>query len=95
MFIIAGLGNPGAQYAGTRHNMGFDVIDRLVDQYRVPQDGVKFHALTGRTRIGSGTVLLMKPLTYMNLGSGRREAPAGRTDYGISSNSWGRMPLSA
>ena len=40
MFIIAGLGNPGAQYAGTRHNMGFDVIDRLVDQYRVPQDGV-------------------------------------------------------
>ncbi len=77
MFIIAGLGNPGAQYAGTRHNMGFDVIDRLVDQYRVPQDGVQFHALTGRTRIGSGTVLLMKPLTYMNL-SGRavREAVA-------------------
>ncbi len=67
MYLIAGLGNPGMKYAGTRHNMGFDVIDRLVDMYRVPQAGVKFHAMTGSFLLGGEKVMLMKPLTYMNL----------------------------
>ena len=44
MFLICGLGNPGREYHKTRHNMGFDVIDRLVDTYRIPQSGTKFHA---------------------------------------------------
>ena len=67
MYLIAGLGNPGPKYEKTRHNMGFDVIDRLVEEYRIPQGGTKFHALTGSGIIGTEKVLLMKPLTYMNL----------------------------
>ena len=67
VFVIAGLGNPGPKYEKTRHNMGFDVIDRLVTEYRIPQGGSRFHAMTGSGLIGSSKVLLMKPLTYMNL----------------------------
>lgn len=75
MYIIAGLGNPGRQYDGTRHNMGFDVADRLIDAYRIPQSGQKFHSLCGTGMIGSEKVLIMKPLTYMNLsGNAIREA---------------------
>jgi PTH1 family peptidyl-tRNA hydrolase len=47
--------------------MGFDVIDRLVDTYRIPQSGTKFHAMVGSGVIEGQKVLLMKPLTYMNL----------------------------
>jgi PTH1 family peptidyl-tRNA hydrolase len=66
-YLIVGLGNPGQQYAGTRHNVGFDVIDRLIDEYGI--DGpTKFgKSLTGKGRIGDHRVILMKPLTYMNL----------------------------
>ena len=67
MFLICGLGNPGREYHKTRHNMGFDVIDRLVDTYRIPQSGTKFHAMVGSGVIEGQKVLLMKPLTYMNL----------------------------
>ncbi len=75
MHIIAGLGNPGTKYEKTRHNMGFDVIDRLIEEYRIPYGGVKFHAMTGTGMIGGGKVLLMKPMTYMNLsGNAVREA---------------------
>ena len=70
MFIIAGLGNPGRQYEGTRHNMGFDVIDELIDRSRIPSAGVKFHALYGKGVIGGQQVILMKPLSYMNLSGG-------------------------
>ena len=41
MYLIVGLGNPGRQYEATRHNMGFDVIDKLVEEYNVPQSGVR------------------------------------------------------
>lgn len=75
MHIIVGLGNPGSKYHKTRHNMGFDVIDSLVTEYRVPQSGVKFQAMVGSGIIGGEKVLLMKPLTYMNLsGNAVREA---------------------
>ena len=67
MYIIVGLGNPGRKYEGTRHNMGFDVIDRLVETYRIPEGGTKFHSLYGTGVIEGQKVLLMKPLTYMNL----------------------------
>ena len=67
MYLIVGLGNPGRQYEATRHNMGFDVIDKLVEEYQVPQAGVKFNAMYGKGRIGGQPVILMKPLSYMNL----------------------------
>ena len=70
MYLIVGLGNPGRQYEATRHNMGFDVVDRLVEEYRIPQGGVKFNAMYGKGIIGGQQALLMKPLSYMNLSGG-------------------------
>ena len=70
MYLIVGLGNPGRQYEATRHNMGFDVIDKLVEEYQVPQAGVKCNAMYGKGRIGGQPVILMKPLSYMNLSGG-------------------------
>ena len=70
MYLIVGLGNPGRQYEATRHNMGFDVIDKLVEEYRIPQGGVKFNAMYGKGIIGGQQALLMKPLSYMNLSGG-------------------------
>ena len=70
MYLIVGLGNPGIQYEATRHNMGFDVIDKLVEEYRIPQGGVKFNAMYGKGIIGGQQALLMKPLSYMNLSGG-------------------------
>ena len=67
MFIIAGLGNPTLQYEGTRHNVGFDVIDMLADRYNISVDGRKGRALIGKGMIGGQKVLLVKPLTFMNL----------------------------
>lgn len=67
MYIIVGLGNPGRKYEGTRHNMGFDVIDRLVYKNNIPCSGSKFHSVYGTGMIGSEKVILAKPLTYMNL----------------------------
>ena len=67
MFIIAGLGNPDRQYEGTRHNVGFDVIDRLSDKYNIPVDARKHRALVGKGVIEEQKVILAKPQTYMNL----------------------------
>jgi PTH1 family peptidyl-tRNA hydrolase len=68
--LIVGLGNPGAEYERTRHNVGFDVIDRLARRYADPAAGAakaRFSGLTLEGQIGSEKVLLLKPLTYMNL----------------------------
>lgn len=65
-FIIAGLGNPGAQYEKTRHNVGFVAIDYIADKLGVRIDRAKFHALTTEAIIGEVRVLLMKPQTFMN-----------------------------
>lgn len=67
MFIIAGLGNPDRQYEGTRHNAGFDVIDRLADKYNIAVDVKKHRALIGKGVIGGQKAILAKPQTYMNL----------------------------
>ena len=67
MYIIVGLGNPGRKYEGTRHNMGFDVIDRLVYKNNIPCSVSKFHSVYGTGMIGTEKVILAKPLTYMNL----------------------------
>ena len=67
MYIIAGLGNPEAKYAGTRHNTGFDVIDELSRKYGIKVNKRKHKALYGKGKIEGTDVLLVKPLTYMNL----------------------------
>ena len=67
MFLIAGLGNPGRQYQKTRHNMGFDTIDELIDRHRIPQGGIAHKAMYGKGMIAGEKVLAVKPLTYMNL----------------------------
>ena len=63
-------GKSRKQYEATRHNMGFDTVDRLVEDYNVPQCGVKFNAMYGKTMIGGEKVILMKPLSFMNLSGG-------------------------
>jgi PTH1 family peptidyl-tRNA hydrolase len=67
LYVIAGLGNPGSKYDGTRHNAGFDVIDVLVDKYRL-YDAERFgKCMMAKGRIEGKRVILMKPMTYMNL----------------------------
>lgn len=67
MYIIAGLGNPGRQYANTRHNVGFMALDLLGQRHNIgyPEDGHK--SMFGKGHIGTEKVVLVKPLTYMNL----------------------------
>lgn len=65
-WIIAGLGNPGAQYGRTRHNAGFLTVDALAASHSVRIDRLKFHALVGEGTIGKDRVLFMKPQTMMN-----------------------------
>lgn len=67
MYIIMGLGNPGKQYAHTRHNVGFDTIDILADKYNISVDIKKHKALCGKGMIGGQKVVLAKPQTFMNL----------------------------
>ena len=64
--IIAGLGNPGSEYAKTRHNAGFMAIDALAARLGVSVDRARFHALVGEATLGTTRVLLMKPTTFMN-----------------------------
>ena len=66
-WLIVGLGNMGEQYEGTRHNVGFDVIDEIADQLDIPVQRLKYKALTNTALLGGEKVLLMKPVTYMNL----------------------------
>ena len=67
MYIIAGLGNPDRKYAGTRHNIGFDVITYLSDKYNIELSKNGFKSKLGQGFIEGEKVLLMKPQTYMNL----------------------------
>lgn len=67
MYLIAGLGNPTSQYEHTRHNVGFDALDVIAEKYHISIDSVKFHALYGTGFINGEKVILIKPLTYMNL----------------------------
>lgn len=67
MYIIVGLGNPTKEYEGTRHNVGFEVIDRLADKYSISVDAKKHRAYIGKGMIAGQKVILVKPQTYMNL----------------------------
>ena len=65
--MVAGLGNPGEQYAATPHNLGFLVVDRLAARHSIRVTRKECQALVGQGNIGGKTVLLAKPQTFMNL----------------------------
>ena len=67
MRVIIGLGNPEREYKGTRHNMGFDVVNYLAKEYEIEMTRTKFNALYGMGTIDTEKVILVKPQTYMNL----------------------------
>lgn len=67
MFLVAGLGNPGRDYAGTRHNIGFRVLDMLSSRLDTTITKPLFKSYTGRAVLSGKTVILAKPQTYMNL----------------------------
>ncbi len=74
MKMIIGLGNPGSKYRLTRHNIGFMLVEELARRHGVSKEQSKYDALIGHTVIGQEKVLLVKPLTYMNL-SGQAVRP--------------------
>ncbi len=67
LYLIVGLGNPGSKYEGTRHNVGFEVADRLIDDLKIDGPTRFGKSLTGKGRLGDKRIIVMKPLTYMNL----------------------------
>lgn len=67
MFLIAGLGNPTEKYDKTRHNAGFETVDILASRLGIKMKKTVFNALAGKGMIGAEKVLLVKPLTFMNL----------------------------
>jgi PTH1 family peptidyl-tRNA hydrolase len=75
--LVVGLGNPGPKYLGTRHNVGFELIDRLAEGARVDGFSRKFEGLLAEAEIDFRRVLLLKPDTFMNL-SGRSVGQAVR-----------------
>lgn len=67
MYLIVGLGNPEADYARTRHNMGVDVVNEIADKYKIAISREKFNGLYGSGEIEGEKVILLKPQTFMNL----------------------------
>ncbi len=65
-WLVVGLGNPGAQYSATRHNIGFRVIDRIAEEFAIDIGRQKFDVLFGRGRVEAVEVVLAKPLAFMN-----------------------------
>jgi peptidyl-tRNA hydrolase, PTH1 family len=75
--LVAGLGNPGRQYQNTRHNVGFRVIDLLAQRHRIDVSSTEKRAFVGYGRVEETSVLLAKPITFMNL-SGECIAPLAK-----------------
>lgn len=67
MYLIVGLGNPEPEYSKTRHNMGFDVINKIAQKYEIDITRTKFNGLYGSGTIEGEKVVLLKPQTFMNL----------------------------
>ena len=76
-WLVVGLGNPGAEYRGTRHNVGFAVVELLADRHRIKLDRGRNRAIVGTGEIEGHNVALVKPTTYMNL-SGQAVGPLAR-----------------
>lgn len=66
-WLIAGLGNPETKYDGSRHNAGFAALDYLSDKWNIPLNKTKFQGMWGQGDVDGRRVVLLKPLTYMNL----------------------------
>ncbi|GLT46917.1 hypothetical protein SLA2020_206440 [Shorea laevis] len=66
-WLIVGLGNPGKKYQGTRHNVGFQMVDAIAEAEGIPISSVNFKALFGKGFIGNVPVMLAKPQTFVNL----------------------------
>lgn len=77
MKLVVGIGNPGAAYTGTRHNVGFDVVDELAARAGIGMNAERFHAWFGTGERAGERVVLMKPTTFMNR-SGQAVVAAGR-----------------
>ena len=67
MYLIVGLGNPEKKYDGTRHNVGFEAIDVLSKHYGIEVNHKEHKGLVGKGMINGHKVILVKPMTYMNL----------------------------
>lgn len=78
MHLIVGLGNPDKKYEKTKHNVGFDALDELIDAYQIPSSGIAMKGMYGKGIISGERVMVMKPLTYMNLSG---NAVRAFTDY--------------
>lgn len=78
MFLIAGLGNPERKYDHTKHNIGFDAVDILSKRHNISVQSLAMKGLYGKGVIEGEKVMLLKPLTYMNLSG---EAVRAYTDY--------------
>ena len=76
-WLVVGLGNPGARYESTRHNMGFLALDRLAKREKLRFNKLRFKAWTAEWKLGEDKVLVIKPQTYMNL-SGESVGAAAR-----------------
>ena len=77
MKLIVGLGNPGKKYEGTRHNLGFDIVDLLASRWGISLAREKFHGWFGKGELADSGLLLLKPSTFMNR-SGSAIVAAGR-----------------
>ena len=66
MRLIVGLGNPGARYAGTRHNLGFRCVDSMARRWRIPASDRRAKAVLGRGHHAGQEIVLAKPRTFMN-----------------------------
>ena len=67
MKLIVGLGNPGTEYERSRHNAGWMVADAFARKFRIALDRHEKNSMTGQGRVGGGTVVVARPLTFMNL----------------------------
>lgn len=67
MYIIVGLGNPTREYEQTRHNVGFDAVEYMIDELNIAYSGIKHKAMYGKGLIAGQKVIVAKPITYMNL----------------------------
>ena len=81
--IIIGLGNPGVEFEGTRHNAGFDVIDALAEELNVSYWKLMANTMVGEARLMGEKILLAKPQSYMNLSGGPIKGLAGRYGFGV------------
>ena len=89
MWLLVGLGNPGPEYAGHRHNIGFMAVDEIVRRHGLPPWRRKFQGEISEGRIGCERVILLKPLTYMNASGYATGTPLGAAEVDLGQISIG------